>query len=107
MGPGGVQVRNLEIVAKQGLLDAIPEDDVKRIRNLVCLDPNKPAPHAPVGVEEIGGGPAIGIAAEGCLALWSEPGQELAARSEEHTSELQSLMRISYAGFSLKKKKKN
>src|SRR3546814_5393323 len=31
----------------------------------------------------------------------------LLARSEEHTSELQSLMRISYAVFCLKKKKKN
>src|SRR3546814_10536246 len=30
-----------------------------------------------------------------------------AARSEEHTSELQSLMRISYAVFCLKKKNKN
>src|SRR3546814_5258183 len=30
----------------------------------------------------------------------------LAARSEEHTSELQSLMRISYAVFCLKKKNK-
>src|SRR3546814_4597493 len=30
----------------------------------------------------------------------------LVARSEEHTSELQSLMRISYAVFCLKKKKK-
>src|SRR3546814_10477635 len=30
-----------------------------------------------------------------------------ASRSEEHTSELQSLMRISYAGFCLKKKKTN
>src|SRR3546814_6071768 len=30
----------------------------------------------------------------------------VAARSEEHTSELQSLMRISYAVFCLKKKKK-
>src|SRR3546814_3790415 len=29
------------------------------------------------------------------------------ARSEEHTSELQSLMRISYAVFCLKKKKQN
>src|SRR3546814_3581861 len=29
------------------------------------------------------------------------------ARSEEHTSELQSLMRISYADFCLKKKKNN
>src|SRR3546814_8167373 len=33
--------------------------------------------------------------------LWS-----LSGRSEEHTSELQSLMRISYAVFCLKKKKK-
>src|SRR3546814_8078760 len=31
----------------------------------------------------------------------------IAARSEAHTSELQSLMRISYAVFCLKKKKKN
>src|SRR3546814_1419701 len=34
------------------------------------------------------------------------PGQYLSIRSEEHTSELQSLMRISYAVFCLKKKKK-
>src|SRR3546814_4132468 len=33
--------------------------------------------------------------------------QAAKARSEEHTSELQSLMRISYAVFCLKKKKKN
>src|SRR3546814_10100366 len=38
----------------------------------------------------------------GVFMLWS--GQYL-ARSEEHTSELQSLMRISYAVFCLKKKK--
>src|SRR3546814_6977409 len=31
----------------------------------------------------------------------------VSARSEEHTSELQSLMRISYAVFCLKKKKNN
>src|SRR3546814_9713148 len=34
-----------------------------------------------------------------------EPVAEEAERSEEHTSELQSLMRISYAVFCLKKKK--
>src|SRR3546814_1110509 len=34
------------------------------------------------------------------------PPPELARRSEEHTSELQSLMRISYAVFCLKKKTK-
>src|SRR3546814_3089482 len=34
------------------------------------------------------------------------PGESGSPRSEEHTSELQSLMRISYAVFCLKKKKK-
>src|SRR3546814_2863006 len=34
-------------------------------------------------------------------------GRRRGKRSEEHTSELQSLMRISYAVFCLKKKKKN
>src|SRR3546814_7777372 len=38
----------------------------------------------------------------------TRPGRERRrARSEEHTSELQSLMRISYAVFCLKKKKHN
>src|SRR3546814_6744150 len=36
---------------------------------------------------------------------WSPEEQLQALRSEEHTSELQSLMRISYAVFCLKKKK--
>src|SRR3546814_4464474 len=35
------------------------------------------------------------------------PVRDAAVRSEEHTSELQSLMRISYAVFCLKKKKKH
>src|SRR3546814_8108143 len=35
-----------------------------------------------------------------------QPHDRAAGRSEEHTSELQSLMRISYAVFCLKKKKK-
>src|SRR3546814_10303363 len=40
-------------------------------------------------------------------AAWRCSGFDLAGlRSEEHTSELQSLMRISYAVFCLKKKKK-
>src|SRR3546814_9924733 len=39
------------------------------------------------------------------LKVYSAVGP-LALRSEEHTSELQSLMRISYAVFCLKKKKK-
>src|SRR3546814_10372418 len=40
----------------------------------------------------------------GLAELDREAGVEHVARSEEHTSELQSLMRISYAVFCLKKK---
>src|SRR3546814_5860542 len=44
-------------------------------------------------------------------SLWGRPLQLIDCqnlfRSEEHTSELQSLMRISYAVFCLKKKKKH
>src|SRR3546814_1153379 len=43
------------------------------------------------------------VAAEGVTVLNQTPS---AFRSEEHTSELQSLMRISYAVFCLKKKNK-
>src|SRR3546814_6529092 len=42
--------------------------------------------------------------AEAAEAALRQPGRHLAGRSEEHTSELQSLMRISYAVFCLKKK---
>src|SRR3546814_7531188 len=37
-------------------------------------------------------------------ASYSQPAEHCPVRSEEHTSELQSLMRISYAVFCLKKK---
>src|SRR3546814_2204311 len=39
-----------------------------------------------------------------CANIWRLLCEELQSRSEEHTSELQSLMRISYAGFCLNKK---
>src|SRR3546814_5345132 len=45
--------------------------------------------------------PALAVAAGFAPAA----GIGVACRSEEHTSELQPLMRISYAGFCLKKKK--
>src|SRR3546814_10474145 len=51
-----------------------------------------PPPHRP------GPGPNLRFAA---------PQHNAARRSEEHTSELQSLMRISYAVFCLKKKNSN
>src|SRR3546814_6948381 len=56
-----------------------------------------------------GHGPAVpcdpGLAAEGVRPAPARPGGR--GRSEEHTSELQSLMRISYAVFCLKTKNKN
>src|SRR3546814_7586989 len=64
-----------------------------------------------LGITEAGG--LIGGTVKSALGignlLWAGIGDtirvSLSARSEEHTSELQSLMRISYAGFCLKKKK--
>src|SRR3546814_17142350 len=41
------------------------------------------------------------------VAVAEFEGERRGARSEEHTSELQSLMRISYAVFCLKKKKQH
>src|SRR3546814_2035847 len=60
-------------------------------------------------------GPAVGAVAITCLMYFFTAGNNpiagkaavgviLVLRSEEHTSELQSLMRISYAVFCLKKK---
>src|SRR3546814_5284018 len=53
--------------------------------------------------------PATTSSSTSCHAIVSRHGRWRLPhpRSEEHTSELQSLMRISYAVFCLKKKKKN
>src|SRR3546814_5321927 len=48
-----------------------------------------------------------GITVDECGLTHLAYAQEIAGRSEEHTSELQSLMRISYAVFCLKKKNTN
>src|SRR3546814_9741621 len=53
--------------------------------------------------------PAVGFGGQICMfgPQVSLCDERHLSRSEEHTSELQSLMRISYAVFCLKKKKKN
>src|SRR3546814_4362325 len=67
-------------------------------------------PRRPIGAagdHPAGAGPGLGDALEMLcrqLELSQPPGGEAGPRSEEHTSELQSLMRISYAVFCLKKK---
>src|SRR3546814_2919220 len=82
-------------------------------------------PFAPVPAQNFEAHVGAGAAARGAMHRQAEPrpaaiefdrlpaadivaedfGQAAAPRSEEHTSELQSLMRISYAVFCLKKKK--
>src|SRR3546814_6612967 len=56
----------------------------------------------PAAATNAGGASSNGNSACGERASQSSPASD---RSEEHTSELQSLMRISYAVFCLKKKK--
>src|SRR3546814_7056267 len=64
-----------------------------------------PPPRPTAGVEPAGGGAWCRRASSS--PLWvSSGGPSPFRRSEEHTSELQSLMRISYAVFCLKKKRK-
>src|SRR3546814_20533991 len=79
----------------------------------------RPEDNGQLGPDRSGGVPAFPNVR--CQILRAKPGQnvsqmhyarrgiitpEMEHRSEEHTSELQSLMRISYAVFCLKKKKK-
>src|SRR3546814_13234452 len=55
-------------------------------------------------VDEAGRTTSIKTDVFGCYTLKPVPNCSLNERSEEHTSELQSLMRTSYAVFCLKKK---
>src|SRR3546814_4102474 len=58
-------------------------------------------------VADTGGGPnGAAIGPDGRCYICNNGGFGPSHRSEEHTSELQSLMRISYAVFCLKKKKR-
>src|SRR3546814_2833630 len=77
----------LRALGLRGALGALP----RRRRRAHRLLAGRAGPRGD-GARRLGGGDGEGADA-GC-----------AARSEEHTSELQSLMRISYAVFCLKKK---
>src|SRR3546814_9615318 len=73
-----------------------------------CVPPRPPSPQAatitpsPVWRTDLTGTAQIDIA---WWRQFGDPALSAQVRSEEHTSELQSLMRISYAVFCLKKKK--
>src|SRR3546814_3867575 len=88
----------------------------------LCIGVGARCSHHALSIET---GPAIAYLAVGCSVAWAggvgetggaataptgaaaTPLSSESSRSEEHTSELQSLMRISYAVFCLKKKNKN
>src|SRR3546814_7156059 len=105
--PGGCGMNaRLKPVAVNGLHWVRGELDqsVTRARSLIeqHLDnPDDPLPlqQAYVELHQVRGTAAM-IRCFGAAML----AEEMTARSEEHTSELQSLMRISYAVFCLKKK---
>src|SRR3546814_5550728 len=69
----------------------------------LCLDPPDRGGGRPSGPRR---GADRAHAAAACRT-WQARSRTHRGRSEEHTSELQSLMRISYAVFCLKKKKLN
>src|SRR3546814_10609321 len=83
-----------EMMGAQDLLKALPKEVGDKVRVLAapCMGRCATAPVAEVGHRHVDN-----ATVESLLA---------AVRSEEHTSELQSLMRISYAVFCLKKKNK-
>src|SRR3546814_7338834 len=75
-----------------------------RLKVLLLIHPKQLPPAAQYAIDQY-------VMGGGHLVVFVDPDAELDAapftpdRSEEHTSELQSLMRISYAVFCLKKKK--
>src|SRR3546814_1773830 len=74
------------------------------------IEPNKSPPVPPASERSTRPSAASAIASSAARSSpmrWAMAGVATPNRSEEHTSELQSLMRISYAVFCLKKKKQN
>src|SRR3546814_5170469 len=94
---GGVGGLDLEEIA---LVDRLP-DQLVHIVGLVRAVRDQGVEAVLMPVPRIGRRPRRQVVAVG----ERQEIEEVAGRSEEHTSELQSLMRISYAVFCLKKKK--
>src|SRR3546814_6294342 len=100
--------------ALRDLPDAPLEKDQLRVRNLwLSVDPymrgrmnDAKSYAASFQIDQPMTGGAIGEVVESRMEGFAPGDLILHMRSEEHTSELQSLMRISYAVFCLKKKNK-
>src|SRR3546814_952588 len=103
-GPGGSRFAAALLgLAALVLLPACAEDEsvAQRDRRMLAADMAALAPQRPGTVDLY----AIGFAGDSTEDVFRNEVDYLdTLRSEEHTSELQSLMRISYAVFCLKKK---
>src|SRR3546814_4080690 len=87
------------------LLDVAERAGVDRVRlELPGLGPKRTIAHEIAGVRLVGGGREIVERWRSIRRRRGHACDRHRHRSEEHTSELQSLMRISYAVFCLKKK---
>src|SRR3546814_6507392 len=109
---GAFRAKRLEHVHRFFRADMVAAHQLARAEGTDC-DQRQPWPPPLGGFSHPASIAPAGVAGEEQIAARkrdSESGPErpvaVAHRSEEHTSELQSLMRISYAVFCLKKKKK-
>src|SRR3546814_8755067 len=110
---GAFRAKRLEHVHRFFRADMVAAHQLARAEGTDC-DQRQPWPPPLGGFSHPASIAPAGVAGEEQIAARkrdSESGPErpvaVAHRSEEHTSELQSLMRISYAVFCLKKKKNN
>src|SRR3546814_8843808 len=99
----------VETLSDEEAADAVASHDGKRrLEKVQATERGELVEHQQQAVAPSLGGKVLGQAPPDLIE--DQPDQGLGARdvgwrSEEHTSELQSLMRISYAVFCLKKKK--
>src|SRR3546814_7698567 len=109
-GEGGQQVRLADFKGAKLVLYFYPKDDTsgctrEAIDFTALIDDFGKADTVVLGVSKDSAKSHEKFAGKHALKVRLGSDPEGKARSEEHTSELQSLMRISYAVFCLKKKK--
>src|SRR3546814_2564756 len=102
--PQARQIVEVALDLRRGALEARGADDAAHGGGQVHLRDDRLEPLAVGGVRNLARNPAAMAGVGHQHAITAR--QRQIGRSEEHTSELQSLMRISYAVFCLKKKKK-
>src|SRR3546814_5919358 len=98
-----IRLRNEMVPGTEGgITKYVPTGETMSIYDAAMKYKASGTPLVIVAGKEYGNGSSRDWAAKGTILL----GVRAVIRSEEHTSELQSLMRISYAVFCLKKKTK-